>query len=114
MPVLSFSKWSPGGNTTLFLPAADVPRVAEAPVAVEAPRAIETPVSRVALDPRVAETTVVRHETADEPEVVVRHEGIDASQVSRLAPSHSLAPDPRFSPASRCGCAARRRSAGGR
>ena len=69
-----------------LLPAADVPRVAEAPVAVEAPRAIETPVSRVALDPRVAETTVVRHETADEPDAVVRHEGIDASQVSRLAP----------------------------
>lgn len=25
MPVLNFSKWSPGGNTTLFFPAADVP-----------------------------------------------------------------------------------------
>ena len=62
------------------------PRVAETPAAVEAPRVVETPVSRVALDPRVAETTVVRHETADEPEAVVRHGAIDASQVSRLAP----------------------------
>ncbi|MBQ4567327.1 MAG: hypothetical protein IJA79_04265 [Desulfovibrio sp.] len=33
MPVLSFSKWSPGGNTTLFLPAADVPSRQQASLA---------------------------------------------------------------------------------
>ena len=36
MPVLNFSKWSPGGNTTLFLPATDVPPRRQAALASHA------------------------------------------------------------------------------